>query len=1001
MRPLSLEISGLRSYRSRTPIEFPDSGGLIGVVGDTGSGKSSILEAMVAGLYGRTSWKRGDLSDLRNSSENTMRIVFTFEVDGRRWRVTRTSSKNNYPPSVHELVCLDDEDDTYSGRTEVTEKVVELVGLDYDAFKSAVILPQGNFERLLKASEADRIEILMSILRLNQLHEVREQAQDSQLGLTTLVGRAEVVRAGFGDPERDALEAAEQCRASARRRDTLREVSREIASIEKLKAIATERQVQLNAAAAGLADTGSGAAASLQKLGKNLERIEADRQELLDRQREDQATADGMRSQLDEAARLGESVEVLAAAQIVLQARVRELPEFQAGRAALSTRAEELSRKRSELNDLQRARVAAKALSEEAQRQATNSALAFDKASERHNAAASAVERLRQSAELLDRAEKAADQAQSALDPAKAGIQAATCELKSARAAEERAASDLLEAHRADHAAAAAIGLEGGDPCPVCSRTLPPDFVAPAPSQAVAEATANHETAREATVEAAAADARARQHLTAVEADIEESELSRRQAAERCAADRAHLREYSAAESDIQLPTADILKDLIGERTRLSVERERTAHVARDAATASASAETAFLLADQAITNEVEAIALATSQLDARIAASEAARCGLPSRFRPEVSDGAPVVETCFKRLHARLEELTEMAAARESATGRVAEAGRELAVLAERRRTEVDEPSHALLRRLATLVDRAATAATLLSISAPGALDEELPLSALADAADGLEQTAVQLLTAVHAAMADTEQTTRQAAARAQELLLSVSAETTDELQSQLEIAGGEVLRWQAAEQRARELIAPARQLDNVIAPVRDRVTALGEVAMLLRRDAFIKEVCERRQQALLGHASRILLSMTNQRYGFDRKFAIADTLTGVARKVDTLSGGETFLASLALALGLVEVARLAGGRLDAIFLDEGFGSLDQAALDQAIAALDSAAIEGRTVAVVTHVRRVMDNIDRILAVSRGPEGSTARWLDGRERENLVEEDVAAGMLA
>ena len=61
----------------------------------------------------------------------------------------------------------------------------------------------------------------------------------------------------------------------------------------------------------------------------------------------------------------------------------------------------------------------------------------------------------------------------------------------------------------------------------------------------------------------------------------------------------------------------------------------------------------------------------------------------------------------------------------------------------------------------------------------------------------------------------------------------------------------------------------------------------------------------------------------------------------------------------------------------------------------------LDAAAIEGRTVGVVTHVRRVMDNIDRIFAVSRGPEGSRAVWLDANERESLVEHDVAAGMLA
>jgi hypothetical protein len=98
-------------------------------------------------------------------------------------------------------------------------------------------------------------------------------------------------------------------------------------------------------------------------------------------------------------------------------------------------------------------------------------------------------------------------------------------------------------------------------------------------------------------------------------------------------------------------------------------------------------------------------------------------------------------------------------------------------------------------------------------------------------------------------------------------------------------------VQRWQAAEQSARELIEPARQLDSAITPVRYRVTALEEMATLLNRNAFIKEVGERRQQALLDYASRIFLSMTNQHYGFDRKFAIADTLTGVEAGAESLT--------------------------------------------------------------------------------------------------------------
>ncbi|HWN66388.1 MAG TPA: SbcC/MukB-like Walker B domain-containing protein, partial [Haliangium sp.] len=111
-----------------------------------------------------------------------------------------------------------------------------------------------------------------------------------------------------------------------------------------------------------------------------------------------------------------------------------------------------------------------------------------------------------------------------------------------------------------------------------------------------------------------------------------------------------------------------------------------------------------------------------------------------------------------------------------------------------------------------------------------------------------------------------------------------------------------------------------------------------------------------------------------------------------------ETLSGGETFLAALALALALVELAGRAGGRLEALFLDEGFGSLDADALDLAIEALVGQARQGRLVAVISHLRAVAESIDNVLYVESTPEGSNARWLDPAERSAMALDD--AGLL-
>ena len=137
----------------------------------------------------------------------------------------------------------------------------------------------------------------------------------------------------------------------------------------------------------------------------------------------------------------------------------------------------------------------------------------------------------------------------------------------------------------------------------------------------------------------------------------------------------------------------------------------------------------------------------------------------------------------------------------------------------------------------------------------------------------------------------------------------------------------------------------------------------------------------------------------MTGSRYAFTADFEILDQLTGQPRDAKTLSGGEGFLASLALALGMVELAARAGGRLDALFLDEGFGALDTDNLNAAIDALEETAQEGRMVAVISHVKAVADRISDVMVVVDQAEGSRVFWLDDSERGGLSEQDVVAAL--
>jgi exonuclease SbcC len=115
-----------------------------------------------------------------------------------------------------------------------------------------------------------------------------------------------------------------------------------------------------------------------------------------------------------------------------------------------------------------------------------------------------------------------------------------------------------------------------------------------------------------------------------------------------------------------------------------------------------------------------------------------------------------------------------------------------------------------------------------------------------------------------------------------------------------------------------------------------------------------------------------------SNKRGGLELR--VIDAHTGEEREARSLSGGEKFYASLALALGLADVitAEAGGSRLDTLFIDEGFGSLDESTLDEVLGVLDTLRSGGRVVGVVSHVRELRERIGAQLQIKKAIDGST-----------------------
>ena len=234
MRPLELTIEGFRSYREPVTFSF-ESRDLFGIVGPTGAGKSSILDALIFGLYGKTPKVERDTAKLINSNCEQARVHLIFEVDDAVWELTRIIRTKGQGQAVLKAAAGGD---PVSGSRNVNDKVTQVLGLDFDAFCSSVSLPQGQFDQFLRATPGDRSKILKGVFRLERVDEIRQAAR----GRSDLIeGQIRTLRSfnvGLPDDPLPLLaEATEQLRAARLHADEVRAAVPQVTSAERELAV--------------------------------------------------------------------------------------------------------------------------------------------------------------------------------------------------------------------------------------------------------------------------------------------------------------------------------------------------------------------------------------------------------------------------------------------------------------------------------------------------------------------------------------------------------------------------------------------------------------------------------------------------------------------------------------------------------------------------------------------------------------------------------------------
>ncbi|WP_069839053.1 exonuclease subunit SbcC [Bacillus sp. F56] len=228
MKPIALSIKGLHSFREEQTIDFEglSGAGVFGIFGPTGSGKSSILDAMTLALYGKVERAANNTHGILNHAEDTLSVSFTFALQSNHQisykveRVFKRTDEMKVKTALCRFIEIKDEHTVLADKaSEVNKRVEELLGLTIDDFTRAVVLPQGKFAEFLSLKGAERRHMLQRLFHLEQygdrlVKKLRRQAQEANARKNEMLAE----QSGLGEASSEAVEQAEKALEQAETR---------------------------------------------------------------------------------------------------------------------------------------------------------------------------------------------------------------------------------------------------------------------------------------------------------------------------------------------------------------------------------------------------------------------------------------------------------------------------------------------------------------------------------------------------------------------------------------------------------------------------------------------------------------------------------------------------------------------------------------------------------------------------------------------------------------
>ncbi len=942
LRPLKLIMSAFGPYAGSTEVEFTSLGerGLYLITGDTGAGKTTIFDAITFALYGEASGEIREASMLRSNyaDEKTPTFVeLSFVLGGKEYHVRRNPEYNR-PKARGEGFTLQKSDaeltlpdgKIITRQKDVNQQIVEILGIDRSQFTRIAMISQGDFRKLLFASTEERKKIFQKLFHTHLYQSLQEELKrisaqmrkEFEKASASLDQYAEGILCAPDDPLQDQVQKAREHQIPVAK---IAELLKQLIDSDRMSESGLERREKDLSEKISSSDKTLTVAAEQKKQKASLASAKAQQQHEIDR-------ASACQEALKKAKLQQPKIEELTQKAADLKAQILEYERLD----ELISEVTEVSRKRSEYQrDLKYKSEKLESLQStlQAQKQELGS---LQDAGEQEAKLTAQRDKMQQRAEGLDGLQMEL----AHLHQIDKKLSKAQQEYRAMQETAEKSQSSydhMRKAYLDEQAGILAQDLIDGQACPVCGATHhphPANISTEAPTKEQLEQA--EELADQSAKEAGDASRKAGELRGRLEG---QEQLVMKMASEL-------LGDGCYDSMDTGLAVGNDFKKIAGSSICAASDFSKIQEMLE-------------------VRQQKTKAALEALQEELKETAKRRKR-------RDELGLQIPGTETKIGQTEAALQELK---AAGASLTAQQEAAEKQRDVLQEKLAYPDKSEAEAAIRNL---------------------VKEQ---KALADDIAGAEEAcheSEKTLAALEATIAEAQ---RQLAEHD-----DVDFESEEKRRKSL------ADKMQVISSRRQEIHARVAANQTTLEKIKERQAQLEEVETRWR---WVKALADTAGGTLAGK-EKIMLETYVQMAYFDRIIAranvrflvmsggqyelrrrreaennrsqsgleldVVDHYNGSQRSVKTLSGGESFKASLSLALGLSdEIQASAGGiRLDTMFVDEGFGSLDEESLQQAMESLAGLADGNRLVGIISHVPELKQRIEKQILVRKDRSGGS-----------------------